>query len=222
MRAFIVGNGPSLTPKALDKIRGEASFAVQRIHLIYPQTRWRPTHYVLADRYRPTLYPIWRQDIFPHFLSGEEVWLREDFRVELGNPEGVNIHYFPPCRHALEGRDSVLSDERPRGWHLPELCKYGGSVSVAIQLAVREGFSPLYVMGCDLGYGDAATVNHFTKDYCPPDSYPMQVARRENATLKEAHEMAARECAKRGVPIFNVGIGGQLHAYPRRVLEEIL
>lgn len=222
MRAFVIGNGPSLKPKHLDLIRGEASFAAQRIHLIYPKTRWRPTDYVLADRYRPSLYPIWKQDVYPHFLSSEECWVREDFKVELGSPEGLNIHYFPPCYHALGQRDSILSEERPRAWHLPEICKYGGSVVVAIQLAVREGFNPIYLMGCDLGYKDAANINHFDPNYCPPDSYPMQVARRENATLKDAHEIAFRECAATGIEIVNVGVGGELNAYPRKSLESVL
>ena len=42
MRAFIVGNGPSLKPWQLDRIKGEASYGVNRIHLIYPETSWRP------------------------------------------------------------------------------------------------------------------------------------------------------------------------------------
>ena len=48
-RAFIVGNGPSLRNTNLDKLIGEVSFGCNNVHLIYKQTKWRPTHYIRGE-----------------------------------------------------------------------------------------------------------------------------------------------------------------------------
>ena len=48
-RCFIIGNGPSLTPSDLDLIKGEYSFAANRIYYIFEKTEWRPTFYCNQD-----------------------------------------------------------------------------------------------------------------------------------------------------------------------------
>lgn len=93
---------------------------------------------------------------------------------------------------------------------------------MAIQLAVRMGYAPIYVLGCDLGYKDADNQNWFAKGYLPPDAYKADQARRWNALLEGAHGIAKRECDNLGIGIFNAGIGGDLKAYPRVKLEDIL
>ncbi len=47
--AFVIGNGPSLTADDLSAIAGRLSFASNKIHLIYPDTPWRPTYHHVAD-----------------------------------------------------------------------------------------------------------------------------------------------------------------------------
>ena len=48
-RCFIIGNGPSLKAKDLDKIKGEFSFGANMIYKIFPETNWRPTYYFVED-----------------------------------------------------------------------------------------------------------------------------------------------------------------------------
>ncbi|MFA5808761.1 MAG: hypothetical protein WC935_00305 [Thermoleophilia bacterium] len=84
------------------------------------------------------------------------------------------------------------------------------------------GYDELYVVGCDLGYRDADNQNWFIRGYLPPDAYKAEQARRWNRVLEEAHGIAMQECQKRGVKIANAGIGGELRAYPRVRLEDIL
>jgi hypothetical protein len=48
-RAFILGNGPSLKISDLDRLRGEITFAANRIFLAYDQTLWRPTYWSCSD-----------------------------------------------------------------------------------------------------------------------------------------------------------------------------
>ena len=50
LRCFIIGNGPSLTPSDLDKIKNEVSFAANRIYYMFDKTEWRPTFYMCCDK----------------------------------------------------------------------------------------------------------------------------------------------------------------------------
>jgi hypothetical protein len=48
-RCFIIGNGPSLKPEDLEKLKGEITFASNKIYKIFNQTTWRPTFYMVVD-----------------------------------------------------------------------------------------------------------------------------------------------------------------------------
>ena len=47
----VIGNGPSLKVVDLTKLHelGIPTFACNRIHLIFPQTPWRPDYYFMSD-----------------------------------------------------------------------------------------------------------------------------------------------------------------------------
>ncbi|MGE4179013.1 MAG: 6-hydroxymethylpterin diphosphokinase MptE-like protein [Limisphaerales bacterium] len=49
-RAVILGNGPSLKIPDLHRLRGEVTFASNKIFLAFDQTEWRPTFYSVTDR----------------------------------------------------------------------------------------------------------------------------------------------------------------------------
>lgn len=49
MRCVIVGNGPSLAVRDLDKLKNEITFASNRIFLAFSETEWRPTYYTMCD-----------------------------------------------------------------------------------------------------------------------------------------------------------------------------
>ena len=48
-RIFLIGNGPSLNDMNLDLLENEDTIAMNRIELIYPKTKWRPTYYVFCS-----------------------------------------------------------------------------------------------------------------------------------------------------------------------------
>jgi len=217
-RAFVIGNGPSLNKTPLDRLIGEATFGLNRIHLIYQRTGWRPTYWCAFDRTRQS-QGVWQEDIIKHLDWGEECFIRADIQCEV--PDRPNLHREVVCGHKSP-MDSTNPEEFGGPWHLPQLCRYGGSALMAIQLAVRMGHAPIYVLGCDLGYRDADNQNWFIKGYLPPDAYKEEQARRWNRLLEEAHGIAKQECDARGIGIFNAGIGGDLRAYPRVKLESIL
>lgn len=48
-RAFVIGMGPSLRTGDLDRLKGEITFACNKVYLAFDQTSWRPTYYSLVD-----------------------------------------------------------------------------------------------------------------------------------------------------------------------------
>ena len=212
-RAFIVGNGPSLTVEQLNRLIPEVSFAVNRIHILYDQTRWRPDYYVYMDMSNTT-NEIYAPDLAFHTRQGYPCHIRSDIVakfIEFGirqsmddwdiNTSMKNIEIVEQCPHIDAERKTVQE------WHLPQLCKQGGSVSGAIQLAVMEGFNPIYLIGCD-GNLEGNANNHFSADYVDRDSMTVQMAILANKTLELAHQIAGGECKERGVSIFNATVGG--------------
>ena len=49
-RAFIIGNGPSLTVSDLEHLKNEITFASNRVFLAFEGSAWRPTYYTVSDR----------------------------------------------------------------------------------------------------------------------------------------------------------------------------
>ncbi|MBY0145904.1 6-hydroxymethylpterin diphosphokinase MptE-like protein [Neobacillus niacini] len=46
---FIIGNGPSLKPEDLERLKGEITFASNKIYKIFNKTTWRPTFFMVVD-----------------------------------------------------------------------------------------------------------------------------------------------------------------------------
>jgi hypothetical protein len=203
-RAFIVGNGPSLKPEQLDKLIPEVSFGVNRIHLMYDKTKWHPDYYVYMDL-SMTTHEIFIPDLEYHSQQEYTCYIRSDIINRLIKRSTSacfqNITAVEECSHIDAERNTTQE------WHLPRICNMGGSVSGAIQLAVMEGFNPIYLIGCDGGLGGNAN-NHFSPDYVNRDCMTVQMAMLGNKTLDLAHNIAGRECKERGVSIFNATVGG--------------
>lgn len=223
--AWIIGNGPSLAKIDLNLLCDRTTYAMQRIHLMYDKFSWRPTYYVMFDRSRPSVPHQWKSDLEFHSQQGYPCYARSDMFNQLWvkyNDSKIvydNIIFLPLCEHS-NGRDQIRHPERPTEWHLPRVCKYGGSAFVAIQLAVMRGAKRIFLLGCDLGYGGDIKLNHFSREYIPVDSYTEDFARLTNATMEDAHKIAKMECEKRGAKIYNATPGGFLGVHPRRDFHE--
>lgn len=216
-RAFVVGNGPSLNRTSLDLIKDEVSFGVNRVHLIYPRTAWRPTYWVLADRSNSTSYS---QDINFHLHQDYACYVRADIprgaEALMWAREYPNTFIpFPECDHIDSARNPATA------WHMDMgYCKFGGSLAVAMQIAVKMRYTPLYLIGCDLGI-QANRHNHFDPEYVDPDCIKPPADLVVNATLLAMHRIAREEAAKRGIEIFNATDGGVLEVYPRVEYERL-
>lgn len=213
-RAWIMGNGPSLKDTNLDLLKDEVCFGVNRIHLIYPFTSWRPQYWVRTEGYNYDPQDM-IESIKIHFKLGCVCYLEEGLKgyaIELRHSQAKTCReeYITPCHQV-----NYDTPEAPDHWHLPTICGFGSSVNVAIQIAVKEGFGEIYLVGCDLGYKDGKP-NHFDPGY--EIGYQLKARYANNNTLR-AHKIAMRDSP---VPIYNCTIGGSLDVYPRMRMEDVI
>lgn len=216
MRAFIVGNGPSLNHTNLNLLNGEYSFGVNGIAAIYSRTNWRPSHYVRAEEASMGSDPeAWKRDMQIHRDLGCEIWANEMFLRGVEDlRESGRYRQIRACSHYSLHFDNP---DCPPLYHLPRLCTFGSSVNVAIQIALGLlNFDEVYLVGCDLGYKEGTT-NHFDQNYTK------NVGQLRDARYTELDILAAHMIAARTFPgkIFNATLGGSLEVYPRVEFESL-
>lgn len=211
MRAFVLGNGPSLKQTPIDLLRKEISFGVNNIHLIYPYTTWRPTHYVRAEQAYGLEPEHWLESMQAHLELRCEIYCNDYFfRPRFGLKATEKVHTIKACAHYTR---HFNNPDIPHLWHLPILCTFGSSVNVAVQIAAQLGYSPIYLVGCDLGYEDGRP-SHFDEGY---EHGREQEARYANLDTLAAHMVAARSRDD----IYNATIGGALEVFPRVEFESL-
>ena len=209
-RAFVIGNGPSLKAEQLDRIHqnGDVSFGVNRIHLIYPETKWRPINWVIMDFSNSPFFPA---DVYLHSGEDYQCYVRSDIMAkffewcvrERRDPILKNLNIVERCNHI--DCDRFTSD----GWHDP-VCQMGGSVPTAIQLAVQMEYDPIYTIGMD-GYKKGNAENNFIVGYIPIDNVKVEKARIANETTELALHIAKNEGSNRGVKLIDATVGGSAY-----------
>ena len=238
-RAFVIGCGPSLEHTPMDLLIGETTFAMNRIHLRYDLWKWRPTHYVFVDFQTTLPISMVMQEVRAHIEAGEQVYVDEFMREKtlktLKSPKHQpdNVHFLKLCDKVGHIGGNYTSPKAPRGWHFPSYCKFASGLFVAMQIAVMLGHDPIILIACDLGYvemaNDGPDPNHMHPDYVfrapgvqSKIGMTAENAKNTNGKLEYGHQIAYKSCKAMGVQVFNAGLGGQLHVYPRVELEELL
>src|SRR5688572_19561004 len=100
MKCVIVGNGTSLSVDQLNLVIGIPSIACNRINLIYPETKWRPTIYVHPESLAPDV-PFIQENVD----MGIECYVGEHYR-KFGIADAGNIRWIKDCHHHLHNFDS--------------------------------------------------------------------------------------------------------------------
>lgn len=226
MRWFCIGNGPSLAKMNLDLLLGEKTVALNRIHLAYPSTDWRPTVYIKTD-HNHRLLGVYNEENKLNVNESSKSYLWDGFRCGLPNrhpnhivcPTGMGNHpkvtWVTRCEHHYWWYYS-REDKRANEWHLPELCTAYSGIGVAMQVAVLEGATEIYLIGCDLGYGKEVGQDHFSPSY---SLNKKKLGDFDIGNVDYCHQVAKRSSP---IPIFNATIGGDLEVYPRVNYEEII
>lgn len=214
-RCFVVGNGPSLTIEDLEKIKGEDSFAVNRIFKLFNKTDWRPTYYFSQD------------DRVVNEIA-------EDLPIILRECKGVFIN---SCGYNLVSKD-VKKCENMNFIYIdnlhdsfPELPSFsfditnhfveGYTVAYAcIQMAVYMGYSEIYIIGTDHSYNINRTSEGIIEKEGSVQNYMPELAGKvlyapqmEKSTL--AYRKARQVCDQKGIKIMNATRGGMLEEFER-------
>ena len=210
MRAFFIGNGPSLKPEYLDLLQDEITFGCNNIQLLYPDTDWRPTYYLFTDAYGN---PGWEEQLKWHLDQPYPTYTRKALAnwAEVKEEDYPRLHIFADCPHIR------LEDLDRMAWHLDDgMCIFGGPVNVAAQLCFLKNIPTMYLIGCDIGY-EEEKINHFSEEYCAP--YDVGMASMQNAQLLAAHAIIKREAK---VDVLNCFPNENWVMWPRANFNEIL
>ena len=223
-----MGNGPSLSDTQMGLLIGEQSWATGRIHLLYDRTFWRPTRYWSAEHITTDQQ---KEDFIFHIDQGYECWVRRDLVTKYLSHVADNVTPWSPCPGGHTGAlkylpDGKLNTRFPKVWHTDPgenwLCKAGPTFNVMLQQAYHEGWNPIYLLGCDLGYKPTGErdPNHFQDDYAIFD-YDEARAKNEEETQTEMHYQAWSAFRQKGISVYNATKGGTLDIYPRKPLKEV-
>ncbi len=209
-RCFILGNGPSLNKTDLSLLRGEVSFGLNRIYLLFEKLGFTTSFLVSVNVH---VIEQFRSDFetlpCPRFLS----W---DARDVIDYGSGM---YF---LRTLFGQGFS---------HDPAAGIYQGCTVtfVAMQLALFMGFDEVYLIGVDHSFttkgqphklvtSEGADPNHFDPSYFGK-GVQWQLPDLENS--ERAYEIARQEFEGSGRKIEDATIGGKLEVFPKRAYGEL-
>jgi hypothetical protein len=201
MRHWILGTGPSIKQTPIHLLKNEITWGINRPPM-------KPTNYFCIDVNEQDVE--WKKPIKAN-LDCDKVYLSRDFKNDFC---GWNIEWVERCNRPKERHHSYPADhidKRATSWHLPRLCTAFGSMYPVLQLAVLNGATEIYLVGCDLFTGQN---DHYDSNY--PHYADWRV---RNETEKYLHQVSAMSSP---VPIYNATIGGKLEIYPRVEFERIL
>ncbi|WP_309859862.1 6-hydroxymethylpterin diphosphokinase MptE-like protein [Bacillus sp. SLBN-46] len=139
-RCFIIGNGPSLKAEDLEKLKGEITFASNKIYKMFNETKWRPTFYMVVD-------PIVLEENVEEINSVEaKTKLTLNCYKHLFN---ADIYFNNNLNKNKRGTFST---------NIMESLYSSGTVSYhLLQIAHYMGFSEVYLIGHDYNFKGAVS-----------------------------------------------------------------
>jgi len=218
-RCFIIGNGPSLETSDLDKLKGEITFATNKIYKIFDKTEWRPSYYVCEE---DEMFRQIQNEISTHIKC--PAFYQYDAILNVDNFNLTNFDFFH-----LDHRHQWKPNGKPNFSEEPFFMQCGQTVTyTCLQLAAYMGFKEIILLGVDntfergvklngeIIYGDN-TKTHFDKNYRVTDIYSSQID-----VINLAYEAANEYCNSHNIKIRNATRGGKLEVFERVDLEDIL
>ncbi len=218
---FVIGNGPSLSAEDLTALHeaGIATFAVNRVFKIFPQTPWRPTYYVSTD---PVLIRDTLEDVEALPTEHKFIPLQNKF---YHNIKVKGAHYF--------FRNDLRKKDQPEGFSLDctDQVNMRGTVTIACtQLAMHMGYRYIYYLGVDHNFDkiitengeviiDPSVKNYFCEGY--DDDVANEVVHDLGNTTRSYMDVK-KYIDKVGVKLYNATRKTKLEVFPKVTFEEAL
>jgi hypothetical protein len=224
-RCFIIGNGPSLRAGDLDRLQaqGELSLGCNKVFLIFPQTHWRPTFYLIGDT---------------GIAQSSSREIGESFVQNVLYADYLETHIPPPARFASF---QVRENRQPKAPGFSENLAWGvfrgGTITyTALQVAHWLGIAEVYLLGVDFNYvlpelrpsqefpnyktyTPGTERNYFIEGYVRPNEV---VVAPDLDTSLCAYQAAKRKAeASPAFKIFNATRGGKLDVFPRVGFDDL-
>lgn len=212
-RAFIIGNGPSLKNTDMSKLKGEITFGMNRIYLMFPELGFRTTYLSVVNDLviEQTAADLAALDM-PKFLT----WRSRRFFSpdQFAGNQGINL---PTFLFSTYDSPRFSTDVRGRIWE-------GATVTyVTMQLAFHMGFSEVYLIGVDHNYETKGTPNttitstgedpnHFSGAYFGK-GFRWQLPDLETSEM--AYRMARKAYESAGRHIADATVGGKLTIFEK-------
>ena len=204
-RCFVIGNGPSLRNTDMSKLRGEYTFGLNRIYLMFPELGFETTFFVSINN---LVIEQCAEDIqklsMPRFLAWHaRQWMQPDDNLFM-----LHSTYTGP---------KFAQDITKRIWE-------GATVTyVALQVAYYLGFSEAILIGVDHSFATKGkpneTVvsqgddpNHFNPKYFGK-GFRWQLP--DLDTSEVGYAMARQAYEADGRRVIDATIGGKLTIFPK-------
>lgn len=212
---FIIGNGPSMTFRDLDRINelNVPSFACNKIYLGFDETKWRPTFYFISDNKIIKDVDISEVDVpyknmfFPRMYK--DIVKKGNFYEKLNHDWLHSDKFSKDAYKGIYGRETVVID--------------------MVQFAYYMGFSTVYIIGVDFSYNMQSVDknnltfvsdggNYFIKGY-EKKGEVINLGNRDSNIL--GFQAARKAFEDDGRNIFNATRGGKLEVFVRKDLDEV-
>lgn len=210
-RAFIVCNGPSLSPIDLETIyrNGDISFACNKIDKIFTKTNWRPTYYAVMDEtFQYSLVDT--MNVVPASIK----FLSKDSYIKTRKVRG-NVIFIETI-----GGSALLDNPKFSKQLSSGIYTIGTTTYSLIQIAVSMGIKEIYIIGCDNTYAkeikrDGSIVNNGKNSYFEGTSQKDQMNAAATWQMDIAYDYARKYADSNGIKIYNATRGGCLEAFQR-------
>lgn len=223
-RCFVIGNGPSLTIEDLELLKGEVTFAANRVYTLFDRTGWRPTYYFCED------YVAYGADYRKiNKINAQLRFIPLTRAFEVGKVYS-QITYYNRGVNCIKIKDGKSFWGDFRFSEDVEEIVWGGPTVLydILQFAVYMGFSQIYLLGVDCSslleiLEDGSIVHHaIGKDHFDDDySKGFLAAPVPLYAYRLAFQKAKEICESRGITIKNATRGGMLETFERISLEEL-
>jgi hypothetical protein len=205
-RCFILGNGPSLKETDLSLLRGEITFGLNRIYLLFDALGFTTTYLVVIntlviEQFANEIQPL----MLPKFVS----WRGRHWISDSQDTFFLDTDYTPPPAFSEDVTGRVFE---------------GATVTyVAMQLAFYMGFEEVILVGVDHSFSTEGTPNktivsqgddpnHFAPEYFGVGiSWQLP----DLKASEFAYEMAREAYDRSGRRILDATIGGKLNVFPK-------
>lgn len=228
-RCFLIGNGPSLTMKDLEKVQNETTFSCNLVYKIFENTSWRPVYHCITDNiFSKTIADELVQKItVPLFMNHVAKDALKYKKHNRKTPEIISVQSIAQDPYYVKGN--------PLNYYVSSKATV---MSFMIELAIYMGFKEIYLLGVDCSNGFVGKNTHFIEDYENEDMMRIEHKRAKNQmkgkhmTLEElgkyrtdramfAYSQLRKYADAHGVKVYNATRGGYLEEFERVNLDDL-